>query len=326
MSGRLRVAVAGAGVFGLASALALLKAGAEVAILDPAQGSQSASAAAAGLLGPVGEAILDQNAAPHYPVLCDALGLWAGFSTENDIALSNAGLVMPTDLAGAVSALGVRTEPHPLGVFVRADPRVVDPPAALEALRCRAKALGARLERRVVSAEDWDRSDLVVLAPGAGTPSGPVAPELARLSPVKGQIAVLPEGPKDGPTIRWPGGYLAPQPGGARVGATMEPGRRDTTVDPDAIARLVGAALERVPGLRAGGAFGMAGIRMQTADGLPLVGPSAAPRTLLAAGARRNGWLLAPLVGRMIAAYAMRAGEGAGPWAEALHPARFDPA
>ncbi|MDP3173921.1 MAG: D-amino-acid oxidase, partial [Phenylobacterium sp.] len=52
-----------------------------------------------------------------------------------------------------------------------------------------------------------------------------------------------------------------------------------------------------------------------------LVGPAATPGVLIAAGARRNGWLLAPLVARMIAAYAM--GDDPGPHAATLHPKRF---
>jgi glycine oxidase len=101
---------------------------------------------------------------------------------------------------------------------------------------------------------------------------------------VKGQIAVLPNGPASGPTILWPGGYLAPQPGGARVGATMEFDRRDTGVEPEAIAKLILGAERHAPGLDARGAFGQAGVRLQTADALPLVGPSAAARTLLWGG------------------------------------------
>jgi glycine oxidase len=43
---------------------------------------------------------------------------------------------------------------------------------------------------------------------------------------------------------------------------------------------------------------------------------------VLAVGARRNGWLLAPLVARTVAAYV--AGEDPGPHAARLDPRRFD--
>ncbi len=322
MSRPLRVTVAGAGVFGLASALALLERDIEVLVVDPQPASSNASAVAAGLLAPVGEAIFDADAAMHYKLMVDALGLWPAFAVGAGVALSDDGLIVPADAGAALARLELPLQGHALGVFVQADPRVVDPASALQALRAAVEARGGRVAPRGVTAEDRDAADVVVLATGAGIVRGVDAPERRHLTPVKGQIAILPNGPVAGPTIRWPGGYLAPQPGGARAGATMEVGRRDTAVDPGTIARLVAAAERRVPGLDVGGAFGQAGVRMQTPDALPLVGPSTAPRTLLATGARRNGWLFGPLVGRMIAAYCK--GEDPGPWASALHPGRFD--
>ena len=53
MSLPFRVAVAGAGVFGLASALALARAGAVVTLHDPDLGRTNASAVAAGMLAPL---------------------------------------------------------------------------------------------------------------------------------------------------------------------------------------------------------------------------------------------------------------------------------
>jgi glycine oxidase len=37
-------------------------------------------------------------------------------------------------------------------------------------------------------------------------------------------------------------------------------------------------------------------VRATTPDGLPLVGASSQPDLVLALGARRNGWLLAPMI------------------------------
>jgi glycine oxidase len=53
------------------------------------------------------------------------------------------------------------------------------------------------------------------------------------------------------------------------------------------------------------------GVRASTPDGLPLVGWSATPGVMLAVGARRNGWLLAPLVADLVAAYLK--GDNPGP-------------
>jgi glycine oxidase len=62
-------------------------------------------------------------------------------------------------------------------------------------------------------------------------------------------------------------------------------------------------------------------VRAATPDGLPMAGFSAADGAILAVGARRNGWLLAPLVAQVVAACVM--GRDAGPYAARLDPARF---
>jgi glycine oxidase len=66
-----------------------------------------------------------------------------------------------------------------------------------------------------------------------------------------------------------------------------------------------------------------AGVRAATPDGLPMVGASSASGVLVAAGARRNGWLLAPLVAQLIAACVT--GRDPGPYAAKLDPRRFEP-
>jgi glycine oxidase len=51
------------------------------------------------------------------------------------------------------------------------------------------------------------------------------------------------------------------------------------------------------------------------------VGGSQAPGVVLAVGARRNGWLLAPLVAQMAAACVL--GGDLGPYARRFDPLRF---
>ena len=318
----LRVTVAGAGVFGLACAVRLAGVGADVLILDPAPEDASASSVAAGMLAPVGERLFDPIAAPHHELMTHALDLWQSFAGEAGIVLAGGGVVVPHAMGPSLAVLGLGADPHPLGLLVDVDPRVDDPAAALGALRAQALALGVRFESRVYAPGVDDRGDVVVLATGPGALSADGPPERIHLSPVKGQIAILPHGPAAGPVVRWAGGYLAPRPGGARVGATMEPGRDDAVVEPEAIARLVEAARLRIPSLDVSGAWGQAGVRVQAPDGLPLVGPSRTPGVLLAIGARRNGWLLAPLVASAIAAYCK--GEDSGPFAAIMRADRFD--
>lgn len=149
-------------------------------------------------------------------------------------------------------------------------------------------------------------ADRLVAATGA---SLGLAPELARLLPIKGQIVRVEGVSIRSPVIRAEGVYIAPTRGGAMIGATMEPGRADLEVEPAVVAALCHRAFEIAPALREGRATGLAGVRAATPDGLPLVGWSAEPGVLVAAGARRNGWLLAPLMAEeIIAALAGAAG------------------
>jgi glycine oxidase len=106
----------------------------------------------------------------------------------------------------------------------------------------------------------------------------------------------------------------------------METGVAEAVVDPELAARLLDAAgplgALLTPPTTGPVAWGAAaGVRAATPDGLPLVGAAGAPGVILAVGARRNGWLLAP----MIAAAVLDAVEGraAGDAAAAFDPRRL---
>ena len=101
----------------------------------------------------------------------------------------------------------------------------------------------------------------------------------------------------------------------------MEAGVSDPRLDPRAAAPLGAFAAELFPALASATFVMQAGVRAATADGWPLVGPSVAPGVWLALGPRRNGWLLAPLVAHMTAAYL--AGGEPGRYAELFSPGRF---
>jgi glycine oxidase len=101
----------------------------------------------------------------------------------------------------------------------------------------------------------------------------------------------------------------------------MEAGRSDTVVDPALLEPLAVKAGRLFPALAGKSYEGAAGVRMATPDGLPIAGPSREPKVLLASGARRNGWLVAPLVARTIVAHIT--GRDPGPHAARLDPARF---
>jgi glycine oxidase len=331
------VAVAGAGAFGLASALALARTGATVTIYDPAPVGQSASGVAAGMLAPEAEALFDPVSSPHLDLLRRALALWPDFAAGLDIALIRDGLQIEgaspwlDSLRFRAATLGLGLADRPDGALgLDGDLRLEARPA-LAALERALQALGVRVEAQAVAGFVPGRlvladgrimaADHLVVATGAAGPAALPVPELAHLSPIRGQIARLVVGPADGPVLRGQGVYVCP---GARpaVGATMEAGRADLVPDPEGIRPLLEAAGALRPGLRTSDARIEVGVRAATPDGLPLVGPGALAGVCLAVGARRNGWLLAPLVAGLVAAYLT--GKDPGPDAARLDARRFD--
>lgn len=332
--------VAGAGALGLACALRLAEAGAKVTVFDPALGERSASAVAAGMLAPVFEAVLDTAARPHFDLLVAARDLWPDFAERSGVELDRRGAMAvgdgrrlatiesgATDLGAALDHLSAQrmgdlapglSREFRRGVFTTEDWRL-DGAASLASLRRAARAAG--VEMIAAEAEGPAGADILVVATGAGQGLAADAPEIAALEPIKGHILRLPHISYDGVVVRGPTGYAAPSTGGLTVGATMEAGVADTAIDAARTAGLVDAGRALFPDIAGASVVALAGVRAATADGLPLVGPSANPRILLAAGARRNGWLLAPMVGRMVAAYAFD--RDPGPWADRMIPARF---
>ncbi len=119
--------------------------------------------------------------------------------------------------------------------------------------------------------------------------------------------------------VRGAGVYIAPGPQGAIVGATMQTGIADRRIEPEVVQGLLSRASALYPALAEADFIPSAAVRAASPDGLPLVGPSRKPGVLLAAGARRNGWLLAPLIAGEIVGLAA----GQGVRTAAFDPARF---
>jgi glycine oxidase len=321
---RARVAVAGAGAIGSAVALALARAGLEVTVFDPRPLGDNASGVAAGMLAPVAEAVFDPVSASHLQLLRRARDRWPAFVEGLDLPVLREGLRVEGDAAWLS---GVATRFQALGApFERLDEALVsaedwriEARSALATLRGAAQAQGAGFEPRAFAADDLPAFSAVVLATGAGDASR-LAPELAALTPIKGQILRADRGPGTGPVIRGEGVYICPGESPA-IGATMETGRTDLTIDPAATEGLRAAAIRLRPELADAVLTTEVGVRATTPDGLPLVGWSATPGVMLAVGARRNGWLLAPLVADLVAAYLK--GDNPGPDAASLDARRF---
>lgn len=173
----------------------------------------------------------------------------------------------------------------------------------------------------------------VVLAAGcrsgelAGVPAEVVPP----VHPVKGQILRLRVPPAHAPflartvraVVRGSQVYLVPREDGELViGATTEERGWDTTVTAGGVYQLLRDAHELVPGLTELPLTECrAGLRPGSPDNAPLLGPSGLDGLYLATGHYRNGVLLAPLTGEVLAECVT----GGGPPAVAapFRPGRF---
>lgn len=315
----LRVVVAGAGAIGSVCALLLARRGARVILADPGELGDNASGVAAGMVAPVCEALLDPAAHGHLPLLREAQSAWDRSLPDLARSLDRSGAVIETQHAEGLlaHARSVGAELESLGadqarrlcpglapagpfLFTPEDWRL-DAQVMLAALHDALRDAGGETVRSVVADFVSGRAtltgrpdvqaDVLIRATGHGP----------GLIPIKGQILRFPgSGPAKGPVMRGEGVYVAPSSEGLIAGATMEEGRSDREIDAEAVERLRARAARLFPALADAPFQASAGVRGATADGLPIVGPGEMADVLVARGARRNGWLLAPLIAEVL--------------------------
>ncbi|WP_432249777.1 glycine oxidase ThiO [Streptomyces sanyensis] len=156
-------------------------------------------------------------------------------------------------------------------------------------------------------------ADQVVLAGGSlsGRLAGVPRDVLPPVRPVKGQVLRLTVPPAFGPflsrtvraVVRGSQVYLVPRESGELVvGATSEELGWDTTVTAGGVYELLRDAHELVPGITELPLVETrAGLRPGSPDNAPLLGRTALPGLLLATGHYRNGVLLTPVTGEVLA-------------------------
>ncbi|MET9434590.1 glycine oxidase ThiO [Streptomyces sp. NPDC006551] len=156
-------------------------------------------------------------------------------------------------------------------------------------------------------------ADQVVLAAGSlsGRLGGVPEEALPPVRPVKGQVLRLTVPPAYAPflsrtvraVVRGSHVYLVPRENGELVvGATSEELGWDTTVTAGGVYELLRDAHELVPGItELPLTETRAGLRPGSPDNAPLLGPSALPGLQLATGHYRNGVLLTPVTGDVMA-------------------------
>ncbi|MHC0431119.1 glycine oxidase ThiO [Streptomyces sp. O3] len=175
--------------------------------------------------------------------------------------------------------------------------------------------------RGVVLADGTElAADQVVLAAGSlsGRLAGVPAAVLPPVRPVKGQVLRLTVPRAYAPflsrtvraVVRGSHVYLVPRENGELVvGATSEELGWDTTVTAGGVYELLRDAHELVPGLtELPLTETRAGLRPGSPDNAPLLGPTALPGLQLATGHHRNGVLLTPITGEIMA-HALTTGE-----------------
>ncbi len=329
------VIVIGAGVLGLCSAAELAARGHAVAVIDP--GGSNASAVAAGMIAPAMESLLEETTPERAALLRRARDLWLGFAEAHGLKVRREGAVWRGDDAEAaldrLAALGFEAEAIDGGVSTLEDCVDVGPGLAalarvpgVSVVRATVARLSGDTRRWRVEAGDgrvWFTPSVVVATGAAEAIEGlppDVGARIAAIQPIKGQLSYF-AGLSAPAVIRAAGAYVAPSDGGVVIGATMQPGERDLAPDPDAARGQTSKGLGLL-GLQTREGVARVGIRGATPDGLPLAGPTEADGLHLALAPRRNGWLLGPLVARVVADGI----EGAAPVpdAAALDSARFD--
>ncbi|MFB7471107.1 glycine oxidase ThiO [Kitasatospora sp. NPDC056184] len=158
-------------------------------------------------------------------------------------------------------------------------------------------------------------ADRVVLAAGSRSHLLPGLPPgvLPAIRPVKGQVLRLsvPEAYRPflsrnvRAVVRGGHLYLVPRENGELVvGATTEEQGYDTTVTAGGVYELLRDAHELVPGITELPLVETcAGLRPGSPDNAPLLGPTALPGLVAATGHYRNGVLLTPVTGDLVAEY-----------------------
>ncbi|GAA0638911.1 FAD-dependent oxidoreductase [Brevundimonas lenta] len=309
------VIVIGAGVLGLCTAAELGARGHAVTVLDP--GGPNASSAAAGMIAPALESLLDDLSPGHSALLKRARDLWPAFAARHGLTLHLEGAEWrgPDPDAGIarLHALGFAAERTAAGLLTPDDWRV-EVAAAMAGLSAatgvlRQVATVSTIDRTGdswrVTAEDgraWS-APVIILATGAAAPlpglTGGTTALINRIEPIRGQLTPV-RCASPARVVRAPGVYAVPSEEGALFGATMEPGVRDLSVDADVSTRQQAAGLSLLDH-QGEGLPARVGIRGSTPDGLPMAGASREPGLHLALAPRRNGWLLGPLVARIVA-------------------------
>ena len=324
------VLVVGDGVIGLATAIAIARAGGSCRVLGRSTPG-AASTASAGLLAPsIGDAEPEfrsfmSASRDRYPTWLH----WLAHRTGIEVTLDRSGIIqvgaeaVASPRAGierldaaALAKLEPALTPHAGAVLYHDDGYVdnVSLLAALrEAARCewsidfvdgRVAAIQPGIDSCAATMEDGrtQQGRAVVLAAGAWIALLVGAPRPVPVEPVRGQILRL-QGAPLSHAVSADDAYLVPRGESTLVGSTLERVGFDCATTSAALERLRLAAAATVPSLRdASVQSAWAGLRPMTPDARPIIGRDPdLPSVFYACGHGKNGILLAPLTAECVA-------------------------
>ncbi|MBI3484621.1 MAG: FAD-dependent oxidoreductase [Acidobacteria bacterium] len=166
----------------------------------------------------------------------------------------------------------------------------------------------------------------VIIAAGCFSGTIPTIERYAPTRPVRGQMAALgvpQSGMKLGRVVRSEKGYLVPQADGRILaGTTTEHAGFEKRVTPAGMQQILAAAVEIAPELaQASVVETWSGLRPDTPDHLPSLGPTDMEGLLMATGHYRNGILLAPITARLMREWVMERSTSIA--VDAFSPMRF---
>ena len=250
--------------------------------------------------GMMGRWLEPSAVASRYPQIAPSFGAFA---------IDAHGYVDPPQLTSALAASARRR-----GVMFRS--------GRVDAIARAADGLEVRIDGRA------QRAATVVLSAGAwsnqieGVTSPPIRP-------VRGQLLTMRWAPPPLPAIVWgPDCYIVPRYDGRTilVGATVEEAGFEERTTEEGVRGLLDAAQRLLPGLRDTDLIeARVGLRPATPDELPALGRDPwLPDLIHASGHYRNGVLLAPITGTLIADLVL--GEPEDPALRFFRTDRFSPA
>lgn len=137
----------------------------------------------------------------------------------------------------------------------------------------------------------------------AGSWSTPVAAEAPIVRPVAGEVLAARPSQRLDKIIYSRDVYLVPRRDGrVLIGATMAERGFDKSISADGKTQLLRAASALIPGAESWAIEEhWAGLRPASSDGLPILGKTATPDLFIATGHFRNGILLTPITGQLMA-------------------------